>query len=385
MKRNPLLLRVLALLFAVGTAALLLAGVQQVAQAQTPGSGFDCTTTSGINLTDCVALVSLYDGTGGPTWFTATNWTVTTTPCAADGSGWFGVSCSNGRVTSLLLQDNNLSGSLPPMIAALSELQLLGLSDNELSGPLPSTLVLLNKLEGLFLARNRLQGSIPEGLGGLLQLQSLYLNGNMFSGSVPDALCALVTKSAPNPQIINFDLGFNVLRIDNAPACFAAAGFDWRDTQTVPPEILEIDTSIANQITLRWEPISFTESSHPGSTGGYEVFMTTSSGVYGPDPERRTTTRTISEATFTNLQPGATYYFRMRTQTNPFAGVNKNLLHSQFTREVSDDTVALNLVGFQAGAADPGWLLWGTLLVALLFVPPIVAFLVRRFGGAMKE
>ena len=211
----------------------------------------------------------------------------------------------------------------------------------------------------MFLARNGLEGTIPPQLGDLLQIQSLYLNGNMLEGDVPVELCTLVTKTAPNPGIINFDLGFNTLAVDGAPGCFATAGFDWSATQTVPPEVVDVDTAVANEITLRWKPIAFTETSHPDSSGGYEIFVTTNPGVYEAEPQRRTTARTDTEATFLLASPDEKLYFKVRTQTNPVPDVNGNLLHSAFTSEVSSDFTALNLTAFQAGTPQPSWWLSG--------------------------
>lgn len=385
MNRTPLLKRsYLLLLVIVSTAVFLLARLSTPVQADPAVPSFDCATASGINEVDCVALVALFDSTGGPSWTTATNWTTTNTPCSAGGTGWYGVTCDGPRVTSILLQDNNLEGPLPVALGALSELQLLGLSDNSINGALPNSLGLLAKLNGLYLARNSLEGAIPPELGGLLQIQSFYLNGNMLEGDVPTALCTLVNKTTPNPEIINFDLGFNALAVEGAPACFASAGFAWEATQTVPPEIVEVDTATEGEITLRWNPIPFNETSHPDSSGGYEIFKTTTPGVYGPDPERRTTARTDTEATIELTNPDEKVYFKIRTQTNALPDVNDNILHSAFTSEVSSDFTALSLTTFQGGGPQPSWWLWVALLLGLLFVPPGVAWLVRRYS-APKE
>ena len=139
MNRYPLLKRSYLLLAVLAAGVFLLTGLWRSALAEPTPPSFDCTTASGISQADCAALVALYDYTAGAAWTTATNWTTTNTPCATDGTGWYGITCDGPRVTSILLQDNNVDGSLPVALGALSELQLLGLSDNSIGGELPAS------------------------------------------------------------------------------------------------------------------------------------------------------------------------------------------------------------------------------------------------------
>ena len=54
---------------------------------------------------------------------------------------WYGVSTDDdGRVRELNLDDNGLSGEIPPELGNLSILVALGLSGNDLSGCVPSGL-----------------------------------------------------------------------------------------------------------------------------------------------------------------------------------------------------------------------------------------------------
>ena len=129
------------------------------------------------------ALVALYHATGGDGWTDKTNWLTD-----ADLSTWHGVTVSDGRVTRLQLDENNLSGSIPPALGDLSNLTILWLSDNALSGPIPSELGNLSKLRTLSLDDNALSGSIPSELGDLSNLEILWLGGNELSGSIPSEL-----------------------------------------------------------------------------------------------------------------------------------------------------------------------------------------------------
>ena len=78
----------------------------RAAPATEPTAG--CDGVVQIPLSECLALESLYNSTAGPQWFERAGWLVTTTPCS-----WYGVTCQGGHVTTLDLQDNNLTGNLP--------------------------------------------------------------------------------------------------------------------------------------------------------------------------------------------------------------------------------------------------------------------------------
>ena len=96
------------------------------------------------------ALLALYDGTGGPNWKNKTNW-LSIAPLGE----WYGVTTdADGRVTELNLEDNNLSGTVPPALGGLANLKTLNLAFNaSLSGPLPQAIT------GLTLESLRLEGT----------------------------------------------------------------------------------------------------------------------------------------------------------------------------------------------------------------------------------
>ena len=137
---------------------------------------------------DRAALEALYDATGGPGWTDDTNWK-TSAPLGE----WHGVNVdADGRVTSLGLYDNGLTGPMPSALANLARLRGLYLGRNELSGPVPAWLGNLVELRSLELGSNTLTGPIPGGLGHLVNLESLYLGWNELSGPVPAWLGNLV-------------------------------------------------------------------------------------------------------------------------------------------------------------------------------------------------
>ena len=139
---------------------------------------------AGSPATDRAALVALYNATDGADWTDNTNW-------LSDGplDDWYGVTTdANGRVTTLYLSDNQLTGSIPGELGNLSNLESLYLSFNQLSGAIPGELGNLSSLESLDLSDNQLTGSIPGELGNLSNLESLYLSFNQLSGCIPEGL-----------------------------------------------------------------------------------------------------------------------------------------------------------------------------------------------------
>ena len=101
-----------------------------------------------------------------------------------------GLSALTG-LRALLLDDNELTGSIPDL-SALTGLQQLNLRNNQLTGSIPD-LSALTSLEHLILYDNELTGSIPD-LSALTNLLSLYLHNNELTGSIPD-LSALTNLS----------------------------------------------------------------------------------------------------------------------------------------------------------------------------------------------
>ena len=86
----------------------------------------------------------------------------------------------------LWLENNHLTGSIPPGLGELANLDWLSLSGNDLTGSIPPELGGLANLRGLLLGGNNLTGSIPAEIGGLANLRDL--RGTGLTGCVPRAL-----------------------------------------------------------------------------------------------------------------------------------------------------------------------------------------------------
>ena len=131
---------------------------------------------------DRAVLIAFYTATGGGSAWTGGNW-------GSDIGTWEGVTTDQeGRVIRLELSESDLTGSIPPELGQLTNLQTLVLSGTQLTGSIPRELGQLTNLQHLWLHSTQLTGSIPSALGQLTNLQGLGLNDNQLTGSIPSAL-----------------------------------------------------------------------------------------------------------------------------------------------------------------------------------------------------
>ena len=257
---------------------------------------------------------------------------------------WLGL--SNNRLTGSLppqlgglvglmnldLDNNQLSGPIPSEICSLPNLLTLRLSNNNLSGQIPPAVGNLSSLDGLFLDHNRLTGGLPTEIGTLSHLQVLWLSGNALVGDLPASLQDLGLL-----QSGWLDIRWNGL-YSNDPSLIAFLngkqhGGDWQSTQTVAPANLLPGTPTATSIPLQWDLILYTNDA-----GGYQVFYSQASG--GPYSLFGTTaTKTTTSMTVTGLMPNTSYFFVIRSKTNPNSN-NKNTVVSDPSSEASASTPA---------------------------------------------
>lgn len=184
---------------------------------------FDCTAQTAVPVSECEALVAIYNSTDGDNWTSNNGWGIDNNVC-----NWDHVTCDGGHVTVLSLSNTNLQGSLPAEIGDLPYLNYFaawlspGLTGSlpttignltrlrylhinaQLSGPIPTEIGNLSQLTTLNLSNNALDGALPATLGNLASLQHLYLDGNNFSGEIPATLgnlSALYDLSLSNNQL----------------------------------------------------------------------------------------------------------------------------------------------------------------------------------------
>ncbi len=145
-------------------------------------------------------LMALYEATDGDNWKDNTNW-LSDKPVGE----WHGVTTDEfSNLIELDLDDNNLSGRIPPELGDLSLLRSLNLFGNRLSGKIPPELGKLSKLQSLSLGGNRLGGCIPEGLSHVPRIDISAL-GVPFCGPASDAPAPALALAAfsPSPTKMN--------------------------------------------------------------------------------------------------------------------------------------------------------------------------------------
>ncbi|KAL8499031.1 hypothetical protein ACS0TY_022116 [Phlomoides rotata] len=133
------------------------------------------------------------------------------------------------NLVSLRLDQNDLSGIIPPTFTHLHTLQGLYLNNNNLEGLVPEDLCDLHNLVELNLRCNQLSGPIPTCLGNVSSLRNIFLNSNMLTSTIPSTLWDL-------KDLLTLDLSSNSL-----------TGF-------LPPEIANL--VVANYINLSMNNLS---------------------------------------------------------------------------------------------------------------------------------
>lgn len=132
----------------------------------------------GVIESDSLALVALYNATGGASWTNSDNWLV------GNVGSWFGVKESGSRVVKVNLFNNNLVGTLPAEIGDLSAVTRFELSTNSVSGSIPTEIGLMISLDSLGMSSNPISGSIPESLYDLTSLVRLSISQAQLTGSI---------------------------------------------------------------------------------------------------------------------------------------------------------------------------------------------------------
>lgn len=127
------------------------------------------------------ALATLYYSTNGRRWKSKKDWLGELDECK-----WSNIGCVDNRsVSSLLLEENELNGTVPMDLALLESLDQLRLTDNPaLKGNIPTTLGALTNLTLLSLKANNITSSLPTSLGLLTKLTRLELEGNRLIGNI---------------------------------------------------------------------------------------------------------------------------------------------------------------------------------------------------------
>jgi Leucine-rich repeat (LRR) protein len=239
--------------------------VLTVAALVSPTSGWADIPTAERN-----ALIALYNSTNGDGWINRANWKVGSsfntvgTECT-----WNGVMCNaaGDAVTRVILNVNNLSGTLPAELGNLPALEFLDLSGNSLTGFIPPALGNLSNLLSLALNNNSLIGFIPPELGDLSALSELNLQVNLLIGSIPPEL-------GDATQLWQLNLSSNLL-IEGIPpelgglSVLDALILDHNQLSgSIPPELGDL-----NQLRTLWLNSNQLTGSIPSELGNGSGYM----------------------------------------------------------------------------------------------------------------
>ncbi len=116
---------------------------------------------------------------------------------------WHGIHLNRtgNKLDFLVLYRRGLTGTIPPEIGELVDLQFLALSHNQLSGEIPEEIKMLRNMWGLYVDANQLTGQIPHGLWNLNALEELSLGENDFTGELPPEIANLRRLTYLNLQV----------------------------------------------------------------------------------------------------------------------------------------------------------------------------------------
>lgn len=205
---------------------------------------------------DSLALVALYQATGGPDWVDNTNWLQPGKPV----SSWFGVGAFSNRVYKIVLNDNNLTGSIPEAFGNMTALQWFSLSNNHLSGTIPASIKNFDNANFLALYGNDYTGDVPAfffdiDYDGIIS-RIVVLGNNRFTGIAP--------LSGPVRNLKTLDVTDNRL--------------DFGDLEALIPQIQELmytpqDTIYnASEVTVRENARLIIKAETPGTVNRYQWF-----------------------------------------------------------------------------------------------------------------
>lgn len=123
----------------------------------------------------------LHNRTSGQHWVNNSHWGGDVVVCT-----WYGVVCDAANAVEIRLQNNNLSGTLPPEISSV-RISVLNVTRNGLSGTLPSSFGKWSALREFDVSHNNLSVTLPPEYSQWSGVYQLYVSNNSLSGTLPAA------------------------------------------------------------------------------------------------------------------------------------------------------------------------------------------------------
>ena len=113
---------------------------------------------------------------------TTSAWRPISTRYPSTACAWQGVTCTDGEVTVLNLNEARLAGTIPASLGKVTTLTDLYLASNSFQGPVPSEVARLPSLRVVDLSFNQLNESLPLFTSSGMQI--IMLGHNQFTGEL---------------------------------------------------------------------------------------------------------------------------------------------------------------------------------------------------------
>ncbi|XP_061338632.1 probable inactive receptor kinase At2g26730 [Gastrolobium bilobum] len=141
------------------------------------------------------------------------SWNLSSDPCNGN---WYGVSCLEGNVNTIVVDDSSLRGTLDASSLCMAKsLQSLSLKKNNLHGLIPEDIGTCKSLNHLYLSENNFSGDLPISLAELGNLERLNIASNNFSGELYNVIhvSGLISFLAENNKFTGEIPDFNFSKL----------------------------------------------------------------------------------------------------------------------------------------------------------------------------
>jgi len=235
---------------------------------------------------DSLALVDLFNATGGSSWTVKTNW------LTGNVSTWSGVGVTGNDVTTLNLANNNLQGAVPASLTTLYDITAIDLSGNSITA-LPN-LTSLSSLTSLNVSGNNLQFESLE--------PNISIAGFNYASQKPIGVASSLEVRVHTSQQITATAGgsnniyqwkLNGTNIEGA----TASSFTITDAlrPAMGQYVCAITNSVVPNLTLSTQPVSvfvvadisgtlYSEQATAATAGKVYLFKITTTGAFDTIP-----------------------------------------------------------------------------------------------------
>lgn len=247
----------------------------------------------------------------------------------------------------LEMADCNLTGPIPNWLPALAHLRMLNLQGNALNGPIPAGLANL-QLQGLWLQQNRLTGDVPPELMSLASLNSVHLTINGLYAN-DDSLATWLMQREPG-SLVGTGIQFSAYQVQDAEDLVLLPYDDHQDTNTGPDQSIRVQWSSTK--TTYPAHLEFA-SSADGSLAVIPAQSIFRMATLPNDPLLEPAGP--QQYKISRLLPNTHYNFRIVTErdgANPDA-LPADLRQAQAQVQLISDGSRANIVAYTTGTATP--------------------------------